>query len=166
MQGNLCPVQESTRPRMHSCADLVAPATSGRISRTPHPNGSEASVSLHYATLDFGPTPDRSHSSVELRGASSVVCTECTNEHPIHEIGNPWDGRSPVCPMRVYGTFVDDPMGRSSYCGSRVRSLSSSGAPTIHPSNMDTINNELPANYVAICQLQTLAMRAVLNATT
>lgn len=166
MQDTLYPVQESTRARMHSCADLVVRGTSGGTSRTPHLDGSEASVSLHYATLDFGPTPDRSHSSVELRGTSSVVCTECTNEHPIQDIGNSWDGRNSVCPMRVYGTFVDDPMGHSSYCGSRVRSLSSSGAPATHPSNMDTINNELPANYVAICQLQTLAMRAVLNATT
>ncbi|THD22357.1 hypothetical protein D915_006932 [Fasciola hepatica] len=169
VQDDLYVVPTSTRSQMHSCADLItqeAPCVNARVMTTAHPERTEALVSLHYATLDFSPTPDRSQSSVDLRGTNAVVCTECTNAHPINEAGNVWDGRSAACPMRVYGTFVHDPMGHSNNSGSRIRSLSSSGAPTVHPSSMDNTNNELPANYVAICQLQTLAMRAVLNATT
>ncbi|VDP95094.1 unnamed protein product [Echinostoma caproni] len=138
------------------------------VATTTLPGRTEPSSSLHYATLDFSPsTPDRAHSSVDLRGTEPIVCTQCSNEYCVHESGNPSEGRSTVCPMRVYGTFVHGPAVNPNNSGQRARSLSSSGAPpTVCPSSMGTTDSELPVNYVAICQLQTLAMRAVLNATT
>lgn len=109
---------------------------------------------LHYASLDFGRTlPD------------TVVEDEIPNSLPhTSYLSNrsPTSCSAPGSHDCTYGTLVS----RSALTShGRVRSFSSLETGG-HNVNVESAGSDLPTNYVAICQLQTLAMRAVLNATT
>ncbi|CAL8106659.1 unnamed protein product [Calicophoron daubneyi] len=123
---------------------------------------SNPTVQLHYATLDFNP-PDGEITQSFSDLNPSAGCTESDTTdilRPPPTVHNE-SSSSANNPSRIYGTFVNDAQ------------FVAGGANADEQRNLTTVvqsaevdDTALPANYVAICQLQTLAMRAVLNATT
>ncbi|KAA3675319.1 uncharacterized protein DEA37_0003472 [Paragonimus westermani] len=126
------------------------------------------SGTLHYATLDFG------HSLVNMTDPSNLVLftggthsTDFTNTagtNAASERSHSESSSSSNCPAHTYRTLVvsnaltQHDQGQSAGTSESVAASSNVDS--------DQAGGELPTNYVAICQLQTLAMRAVLNATT
>lgn len=71
---------------------------------------------------------------------------------------------------RIYGTLTDTLHSHliESPCHHHFsgHTVSSNNSANCEDMIRDETDSDLPSNYVAICQLQTLAMRAVLSATT
>ncbi|KAG5449528.1 hypothetical protein CSKR_101522 [Clonorchis sinensis] len=129
------------------------PLTTNRshsLLQTVEPRQSTSNI-LHYATLDFGhPTLTAAEPVV-----STTTCIRETHSHESCVVAN--------CPVHAYGTLVPgtlENIGRVGHEAPVEASVTQDAAVV----QQDAA--ELPTNYVAICQLQTLAMSAVLNATT
>ncbi|KAF6776955.1 hypothetical protein AHF37_04155 [Paragonimus kellicotti] len=125
------------------------------------------SGTLHYATLDFGHSlvmADRSNLVVSTVGAHSTDFTNTTGTNAASEHSHSESSSSSNCPAHTYRKLV---VGNALTHHDQGQSAGTSESVATLPNvDSDQAGGELPTNYVAICQLQTLAMRAVLNATT
>ncbi|XP_018646560.1 hypothetical protein Smp_158670 [Schistosoma mansoni] len=180
----------TTSPSIATSTTTTVPRRTGNLGC--HNNFEKPTSMLHYATLDFGIiTPETS----QYRNESYSDMNAVRWNNNIHDIDNTHTGSSrnqKICSInntvtnannnnshnnlndsycsRIYGTLTDTLHSHSieSPCHNHFsgHTVSSNNSVNCEDIIRDESDADLPSNYVAICQLQTLAMRAVLSATT
>ncbi|CAH8616203.1 unnamed protein product [Schistosoma haematobium] len=184
----------TTSPSITTSTTTTVPCRIGNLGC--HNNFEKPTSMLHYATLDFGiMTPETSHYRNESYPDMNTVrwnnnihdmdnthtgstrnqksCSmdnTVTNANNHNNNNNNHSNLNDNYSSRIYGTLTDTLHSHliESPCHHHFsgHTVSSNNSANCEDMIRDETDSDLPSNYVAICQLQTLAMRAVLSATT